>query len=189
MARAGGYSLLGALLSAPPNAALLERLRTLGGAPADDHAPLTPHWRALRDAAAATTVAGLADEYDALFIGLGRGELLPYASVYVTGFLQEEPLADLRADLQALGFERQRDVHEPEDHVAIVCEVMAALIAEPDEHAAERQERFFRRHLEPWLGDFFADLARAESGNFYRTVGAFGSAFMDIERRYFSMEV
>jgi TorA maturation chaperone TorD len=189
MARAAGYSLLGALLSAPPDGDLLERLRSLTTDPAAADAHLTGHWHALRDAATAHSAADIADEFDALFIGLGRGELMPYASVYLTGFLQEEPLADLRDDLAALGLERQGDVHEPEDHAAIVCEVMAALIVEPGEYSADQQEHFFSRHLQPWLADFFSDLAQADSARFYRSVGAFGCAFMELERRYFSMEV
>jgi TorA maturation chaperone TorD len=124
-----------------------------------------------------------------LFIGLGRGELVPYGSWYVTGFLMERPLAELRVDLKRLGMERQEDVHEPEDHVAALCETMSLLVLSGDEAPFDEQREFFSKHLAPWIGRFFGDLAAAPSAHFYRSVGLLGERFMEVERTYFSMLV
>ncbi len=129
----------------------------------------------------------LDDEYHRLFIGLGRGELVPYGSWYQTGFLMETPLAVLRRDLVALGFERQPGVREPEDHVAALCEVMYALAMEPGMDL-ERQRDFFQAHIESWIERFCADLESAESAVFYRAVARLGMAFFDLERRYLAMD-
>jgi hypothetical protein len=114
-----------------------------------------------------------------LFIGLGRGELLPYGSYYLTGFLYDWPLARLRADLLKLGVERAAGQAEPEDHAAILCEVMAGVVDRqfPASRGADRA--LFEKHLSPWIGRFFADLERAEAADFYRPVGMLGCAFMD----------
>ena len=119
-----------------------------------------------------TTAASIADrveleaEYHALFIGLGRGELLPYASTYLTGFLQEQPLADVRQDFARLGFVRQEGVHEPEDHAGSLCQAMAALILAPDDYSTEEQHQFFTRHVGSWMSEFFSDLAGAKQAVF-----------------------
>jgi len=179
------YGLLGLLLAAPPPVELLARLAAV---PADtgDDTPLARAWRDLAAAAQAADPPALDDEYHALFIGLGRGELVPYASWYLTGLLMEQPLADLRADLQRLGIERREAVSEPEDHAATVCQAMALLCAETEE--SEPQREFASRHLLPWLGRFFADLQQAETADFYRAVGALGAAFLDFERQYLDLD-
>jgi TorA maturation chaperone TorD len=127
------------------------------------------------------------DEFHDLFIGLGRGELMPYASWYLTGFLMERNLGLLRDDLARLGIERDPSVVEPEDHMAALCEVMLLLIREGRDF--EEQARFFDRHLARWCGAFFADLSGAKSAIFYRNLGRFGTAFFQLEQRYFSMQV
>ncbi len=114
MQRARVYSLMGALLAAPPGADLLNRLRQIGDAVSDEtgHSPDTPlatGWHALKAAATESNESALNDEFHELFMGIGRGELMPYASWYLTGFLMERPLAALRQDLKTLGFERRRD--------------------------------------------------------------------------------
>src|SRR3989442_11768981 len=124
-ARAQEYALLSVLLTRAPNAALLERLGALRG----DASPLGLAHAALADAASRTNVERTEREYFDLFIGLGRGELLPYGSYYLTGFLHERPLARLRYDLTRLGIERAPGSAEPEDHAAILCEIMAALVS------------------------------------------------------------
>lgn len=128
-------------------------------------------------------------EYHDLFIGVGRGELLPFGSYYLTGFLNEKPLADLREDLAELGFERAMGVSEPEDHIATLCDVMANLVADTAEGGATlyEQERFFTAHMKPWAGKFFADLKSAKKADLYRSVGEIGSLFMQIEEEGFSM--
>jgi len=122
-----------------------------------------------------------------LFIGIGRGEVLPYGSYYLTGFLHERPLARLRADLQRLGIERIAPQSEPEDHAAILCEIMAGLAAGKFPAAPEQQRQFFEKHLAPWMGQFFVDLAAAKMADFYRSVGAVGRLFIEIETQAFAL--
>jgi TorA maturation chaperone TorD len=181
-ARADVYRLLGALLAAAPSEELLEAVREIrppeGG--------LAASWKALAEAARATTLQGSEREYHDLFIGLGRGELNPYASWYLTGFLMEKPLAELRDELAALGITRRQEVYEPEDHAAALCETMAILLRESNGDAA-RCERFFHTYLDPWMPRFFEDLQGAKRARFYRAVGRLGRAFMEIEQRYYAM--
>ena len=117
---------------------------------------------------------------------MGRGELVPFASFYLTGFLQERPLARLRGDLAELGIERSPDRREPEDHIAILCEIMAALAGNRFDTRPGADGAIFDKHLKPWAGRFFADLELAENARFYRHVGAIGRMFMDIETEAFA---
>ena len=120
-------------------------------------------------------------------MGLGRGELLPYGSYYLTGFLHERPLARLREDLVRLGIERAAAQAEPEDHAVILCEVMAGLVGRRFCAPAAADRALFERHLSPWIGRFFADLECAASAAFYRPIGALGRAFIDIETEAFAL--
>lgn len=183
-ARASVYALLGALLRDVPTSDVLEQVRHLESATKRDAFALA--WEGLRLAAQQVHPAELEDEYQLLFIGLGRGELVPYGSWYQTGFLMEQPLGVLRRDLKALGFERQAGVHEPEDHVAALCEVMSALALDPDT-PIERQADFYAKHIGPWIGRFCRDLETAEASVFYKAVGRLGEAFFTLERRYLEM--
>jgi TorA maturation chaperone TorD len=132
--------------------------------------------------AGSSSEAAAEREYNALFIGVGRGELVPYASYYLTGFLNDRPLARLRGDMQALGLERAPGVAEPEDHIAALCEMMAGLITGAFGESSDiGQRRFFERYLAPWAGRFFGDLERAEAARLYRPLGAVGSLFLEIE--------
>ena len=144
-------------------------------------------WEGLRLAAAQVTAAEADDEYHRLFIGLGRGELVPYGSWYQTGFLMELPLGALRRDLAALGFERAPGVHEPEDHVAALCEVMAQLALDPD-IPVERQRGFFRAHIGPWIRRFCRDLDAVPAAPLYGAVGRLAAAFFEIEGRYLEIQ-
>jgi TorA maturation chaperone TorD len=153
-ARAREYSLLAALLAEAPDAPLLQRVAKLSG----DATPLGLAHATLAEAAATHSADQIAREYFELFIGIGRGELLPYASYYLTGFLHERPLARLRADLRRLVIERTETQSEPEDHTGILCEIMAGLAAGKFPAALEQQWQFFDNHLAPWIGQFFADL-------------------------------
>ena len=126
-------------------------------------------------------------EYFDLFIGIGRGELLPYASYYLSGFLQERPLARLRDDLAAIGVERSEGVVEPEDHAGILCEIMAGLASGTLPAPAGSDRLIFEKYMAPWIGRFFADLERAQSANFYRQLGSLGRIFMDIEAEAFEL--
>ena len=182
-ARAQEYALLAALLARTPDAALLKRLSELRG----DASPLGMAHVALAEAAAAANVEAVEREYFDLFIGIGRGELMPYGSYYLTGFLHERPLARLRGDLIALGIERAEGEVEPEDHAAILCEIMSGLASRRFPAPAGSDEKMFENHLAPWIGRFFTDLERAEAAKFYRAVGTLGRTFIDIETEAFSL--
>jgi TorA maturation chaperone TorD len=182
-ARAQEYALLAVLLARAPDAALLARLAELRG----DASPLGLAHAALAEAASRTDVTRVEREYFALFIGLGRGELLPYGSYYLSGFLHERPLARLRAQLSRLGIERAAGQAEPEDHAAILCEVMAGLASRRFEAPAAAERELFEQHLAPWIGRFFADLERAQAADFYRHVGALGRVFVEIETQAFAL--
>ena len=182
-ARAQEYTLLATLLARAPDQKLMDRFATLRG----DASPLGVAHVALAEAASRVPAESVEREYFNLFIGLGRGELLPYGSYYLSGFLHERPLARLRADLRTLGIERVESQCEPEDHVAILCEIMAGLIngrlpAEPDAN-----RRLFETHLLPWIGRFFADLEQVEAADFYRRVGTLGRVFIEIETEAFAL--
>jgi len=182
-ARAQEYALLAVLLARAPDAEFLNRLASLRG----DASPLGVAHAALAQAASQTNADRLQREYFDLFIGLGRGELLPYGSYYLTGFLHERPLERLRQDLKELGIERAEGNVEPEDHAAILCEVMAGLADARLAAPAGSDRRIFERHLKPWIGRFFSDLERAEAADFYRTVGTLGRVFMEIEIEAFAL--
>ena len=183
--RANAYGLLAALLAGPPRQKIFELLASIDSSSDDG---LGTAWRELGRAAERADVAAVDDEYHDLFVGVGRGELIPYGSWYQTGFVMDKPLAVLRSDLAALGFERQDDVKEPEDHAAALLETMALIAASP-EHGIDVQRRFFDRHLATWMRTFFADLQTAGSARFYRAVGQFGDQFMAFETKYLSLVI
>src|SRR5262245_30539510 len=176
-ARAQEYALLATLLARAPDAQLLGRLARLRG----DPSPLGMAHAALGEAAARLDVETVGREYFDLFVGVGRGELLPYGSYYLTGFLYERPLARLRGDLKRLGIERANGQSEPEDSAATLCEIMAVLASASIETPPEAEREIFERHIAPWMGRFFADLAICEKAHFYARVGALGHTFLEIE--------
>jgi TorA maturation chaperone TorD len=182
-ARAREYAFLAALLAQAPDAPLLQQVARLTG----DAAPLGLAHAALAEAAVAHSADQIGREYFELFIGIGRGELLPYGSYYLTGFLHERPLARLRADLRRWGIERTEKQSEPEDHAAILCEVMAGIVAGKFPATPEQQQEFFDKHLAQWIGQFFADLTAAKAADFYRSVGAVGRHFIEIETQAFAL--
>lgn len=183
LARAQEYTLLSTLLLRSPNAELLQGLQRLRA----DETTLGVAHRALADAAVRSDAAGVSREFFTLFVGVGRGELMPYASYYLTGSVHGRPLADLRRDLQSMGIRRADGQPEPEDHAGILLEVMAALAGGTLAQPAGADDRFFQRHLAPWIGAFFTDLERAASAQFYAAVGRLGGTFLDLERRAFQL--
>jgi TorA maturation chaperone TorD len=182
-ARAEEYALLATLLARAPDQPLLDRVATLRG----DASPLGVAHAALSDAASRTNAELVEREFFNLFIGLGRGELLPYGSYYLTGFLHERPLARLRDWLARLSIERSPSQSEPEDHAAILCEVMAGLISGRLPAPANADREFFEKHLSPWIGRFFADLEQAAAADFYRRIGTVGRVFLEIETQAFAL--
>ncbi|MFN8757495.1 MAG: molecular chaperone [Tagaea sp.] len=187
MLRAQLYALLGELLADIPTAQTLARVGELSGDPATE---LGESVNALAAVARKTTAQQASDEYHDLFIGVAAGELQPYASVYLTGFLHEKPLADLRGTMGELGIARAAKRAEPEDHIASVCEMMAGLIVGGFGAPADlkTQREFFDRHLAPWAGRFFEDLAAAKAARLYMPVGRIGKLFLEIEREAFAMD-
>ena len=180
--RAHEYALLATLLSSAPSAALLAQIAQLRG----DLTPLGRAHAALAEAAAVAVATEVEREYFDLFVGLGRGELLPYASYYLTGFLNERPLSRLRDDLAVLGIHRVENNFEPEDHAATLCEIMAGFAAGRFPASHEAQRAFFEKHVSRWMGRLFADMEKAESAGFYRSVAMLGRVFLDIETEAFT---
>ncbi|MBC7142510.1 MAG: molecular chaperone TorD family protein [Rhodobacteraceae bacterium] len=183
--RADLYDFLAALLAAPPDLRLLRKCAGLSG----DGSALGRGIATLSKLAQAAVPSSVEREFNDLFIGLGRGELLPYASFYLTGFLNEKPLAQLRRDMAAASIARAENVFEPEDNIASLMEMMAGLIEGRFGAPAPvaRQREFFNRHIAPWAGHFFADLEGAKVSVFYAPVGAIGRAFMAIEKEGFRL--
>lgn len=183
--RAQAYRLLARFLSAPPRPADLRLAAELEG----DDAPFGQAITTFARVAALTSESAAADEYQELFIGLVRGELVPYGSYYLTGFLHEKPLARLRADMGRLGLAREEGVHEPEDHIASLCEMMAGLI--DGSFGAPlpllEQKQFFESHIGGWAPIFFRDLEIAKASALYAALGSVGRVFMEIEDGSFAM--
>jgi TorA maturation chaperone TorD len=183
--RADCYRLLGRLLAAPPPQHVLDAVgRMLGGRGEFGAAVDT-----LATAARAASVDAAEREYNDLFIGLARGELVPFASYYRTGFLYDKPLAKLRADMERFGIRATDNASDPEDHVAALCEMMAGLITGAFGAPAELgvQKQFFNTHLAPWAPRFFADLEKAQAARFYNPAGALGRLFLAIEAEAFAL--
>jgi TorA maturation chaperone TorD len=183
-ARAREYSLLSVLLLNSPDAPLLARLATLRG----DTNKLGGAHEALALAAAEVDADKVSREYFNLFVGVGRGELLPYASFYLTGSLHARPLAGLRDTLRGIGIERADWLKEPEDHAGVLFEIMAALSSGDIEAPRGSDRKIFESYLAPWIARFFEDLEHAKSAEFYARVGALGRVFMAIEAEAFTIQ-
>jgi len=182
-ARMEEYALLAALLRRAPDSVLLKALSGIRG----DSTPLGAAHAALARAAEEADPERLDRKFFELFIGVGRGEFLPYGSYYLTGFLNERPLARLRDDLRVLGIVRAEQQSEPEDHAAILCEIMAGLAGGGLSAAPDAQKSLFEKHLAPWIGRFFADLEGQKGANFYQRVATVGRLFIDIETKAFAL--
>ncbi len=183
--RADFYNFLGLLMAAPPDQMLLDQVAGLTG----DETDLGQAIQAMSRVAKATKPAAAEREFNALFIGLGRGELLPYASYYLTGFLNEKPLAQLRNDMAARGITRAQNVFEPEDNIASLMEMMAGMIVGRFGTPAtlDDQKAFWNKHIGPWAAHFYSDLEGAENSVLYASIGTAGRVFMEIEREAFRM--
>lgn len=189
LARAELYGLLARLWLAPPDAELLEQFRVAVTQAPERGGHLEAPWEVLVAAMRATSAADAAAEHEALFHGVGKPEVFAYGSYYLSGFLNEKPLSQLRADLARLGLTRQDGALETEDHVAYVLEVMRYLIAGDDVAVCnlERQRRFFRAHLQPWvekLGDAVLAHPRAD---LYGRLAALTQAFVQVETQAFDL--
>jgi TorA maturation chaperone TorD len=185
IARAQEYALLSILLARSPDSEMLGRLTLLGG----DLSPLGMAHAGLAEAAGRTGEQRAGREYFDLFAGLGKGMLLPYASHYLTDSLYGRPLGRVRESLELLGIEKVAGHTEPEDHAAILCEIMAGLIAHNIAAPAGADREFFAKHLASWIRRFFVDLEKAKSVEFYARVGTLGRVFIDIETEAFALPV
>lgn len=183
--RAVMYGFLGRMMQAAPSEEDLEVIRHLSV----DDSPLGTALDGLSKAAAETSASELKHAYQDLFIGLGRGEFVPFGSYYLTGFLHEKPLADLRASMAGFGIERAEGVSEPEDHVAALMQMMEGLIVGEFGQVAsvDEQKRFFTAHIGSWAGHFFKDLSATETSAFYAAIGVLGERFMEVEAEAFAM--
>ena len=182
--RAGFYGLIAHLLGQAPSR---DTLGAIGRSPALEADPQLPEavalaeaWNALRRACHDTTEARVAAEWSELFTGTGRPAVLPYASYYLTGFLMEKPLAELRDTLATLGLAREAGNGEPEDHLAGVCEVMRRLIERGDWSA---QQAFHQRHMLPWVSRCCTEMSSLSSARFYAVLADFAHAFFELEAR------
>lgn len=184
-ARADLYDFLGLLLAKPADASLINQIASLKSS----NSPLGQTMDTLSRLAGVTTAETAEREFNKLFIGLGRGELLPFASYYLTGFLNEKPLAKLRADMARRGIVRSAGKHEPEDNIASLMEMMGGMIVGRFGTVTplEDQKAFFDSHIGPWAIHFFTDLEGSKSSVFYAAVGAIGRQFMEIEQEAFRM--
>ena len=182
--RANLYLLISNLVLRVPDEPTIIQISQLKG----DETPLGRAMSAVGAAADIRLAGAIAKEHFDLFVGVGRGELLPYASYYLTGFLYERPLVRVRQDLKRLGLERGEGYTEPEDHVGFLFEAMAGLILRRVDAEAHEDRRFFERHVQPWAEKFFDDLAKIETARFYQSVGALGREFMRIEHEAFLLD-
>jgi TorA maturation chaperone TorD len=186
-ARADLYGLLSTLFYAPPSQALLD---TIASANAMGEGVLEHAWADLVATCKLANAETVREEYDGLFIGVGKPEVMLYGSWYLSGFLMEKPLAALRADLNLLGLERPETVMESEDHIAALCEVMRYLIASDDIVQANlaTQKRFFAAHLQPWVLPLFAAVEAHRDVRFYAPVARLARAFFEVEMQAFEMD-
>jgi TorA maturation chaperone TorD len=185
-ARADLYGLLSVLFYQPAPQALLDKI---AASPAEGNSPLQQAWTDLVAVCRTMKEEAVREEYEALFIGVGKPELMLYGSYYLSGFLMEKPLAALRDDLARLGLRRAEQVVESEDHIASLCEVMRYLIASDDGVHANIavQKQFFGTHLQPWAGQMCDAIAAHPQAKFHRPAAQMAKAFFEIEMQAFDM--
>ncbi len=175
------YLVLSALFRNAPSEEMIEFLTSLEVEPSES--AMQKAWIALQQAAKDSNREALEDEYQDLFIGIGRGEVMPFGSWHMTGAMMEKPLAEIRHDLELLGFERDENVKEPEDHIAALCEVMSMLTGEEE----DLQQAVFNKHIAPWFNSFTQQLENAESASFYKPAAQLCEAFLTLEQVRFSV--
>ena len=190
VARADMYALIARLFYAP-DAQLLKAIADADEIiPENDNASLAHAWRALTAAAAVCDSDAVKEEYENIFIGVGKPDVMLFGSYYLAGFMMEKPLAQLREDLAKLGLARNDSIPEPEDHISALCDVMRYLITGDENRevaSIEEQKRFFSHHLQTWHERFCEAVLNAEGANFYKHVTRFVKAFFEIEAESFDM--
>lgn len=196
-ARADFYALLSRLFAKAPDAGLLAAIAAAAALPPPAFAEpgaaaagLAPAWDALRAASAAADPAAVADEYFALFVGVGRSEVSPYGTHYLNP-QSGRPLAELRATLATLGLARRPASSEFEDHLAVVLETMRVLVEGQGKRppaAVDAQRAFFERHVAAWAFACCNAIKASAIANYYGRVAEFASCFLALERDSFAME-
>ena len=188
-ARAEIYGVLAALYYAPPDQVLLEQLRVAATEAPAQGGFLEEPWRGLVAAARELDLVAIQSEYNALFGGVGKPEVYLFGSHYLSGFLNEKPLAQLRDALAGLGLARDEAMPETEDHIAYLCEVMRYLIAGDDVAVANlsRQREFFAAHVQPWVHPLCDAIVAHPRARFYAALAEFTRAFMSVEMQGFDM--
>ena len=185
--RADMYSFLANLFRSEPDADLINQLKVLES----DDSPIGKSIKTLSKLALSLDLPTIRDEYVRIFVGVGRGEILPFASYYLTGFLKDKPLAKLRQDMEKIGIKLEDNVKEPEDHIASIFDMMAGLIVGKfnKKFSIAEQRDFFNKHLAPWVDLLMRDIESSKIAVFYLPIGTIGKEFMEIERSSFSMDV
>ena len=185
--RADMYSFLASLFRSEPDSDLINQLKVLES----DDSPIGKSIKTLSKLALSLDLPTIRDEYVRIFVGVGRGEILPFASYYLTGFLKDKPLAKLRQDMEKIGIKLEDNVKEPEDHIASIFDMMAGLIVGKfnKKFSIAEQRDFFNKHLAPWVDLLMRDIESSKIAVFYSPIGTIGKEFMEIERSSFSMDV
>lgn len=186
VARANFYGLLARLFYAPPDATLLQAIAAAAEPDVDGEEGIGAAWRELGEAAASADPEAVREEYETVFVGTGKAPVTLYTSAYTMRFTNEVPLVALRAELAGLGLGRYEDVHEPEDHIAALCDVMRYLVAEQKRNLKEQQV-FFTRWIAPTVQPLCAAIEANEQTSFYKAVARFAKTFFDIEQAAFEM--
>jgi TorA maturation chaperone TorD len=186
-ARADMYALIAALFYGPPSPQLLAMLAAAPQLTGAGDASLPAAWERLQRAAANANAEALREQYDACFITIGEAPVMLYGSHYLTGYLHEKPLAELRAALAEMGLARRADAREPEDHISAVADVMRHLILS-GEGGGDAARDFFDRFIRPWYGRFADQVEQSTESDFYRALGGFTRAFLDVERDSLELE-
>ena len=184
--RADMYDFLASLLRKEPSDDLIAKVAQLSG----DDTPIGRASAVLAHLANTMDNGLIRNEYVEMFIGVGRGEILPFASYYLTGFLNDKPLANLRAEMMEIGIVRVDGVKEPEDHIASLFDMMSGLIQGQfgKTFSIAEQAKFFNKHIAPWAGLLMSDIEAAKTVVFYAPVGTIGKTFLEIESAAFSMD-
>lgn len=188
VARAGAYALLARLMRGPPDGSLLRSLADMS-IPDEGESNLGDAWRTFIALSATVNEQDVYDEFMEIFLGVEAAQVYPYGSVHQSGYFMGSSLAGLRTDLSRLGLAPRSTVHEPEDHIAALCEAMRFMLSDGCNGAStslETQAQFFRSHIAPWYGAFTDQLERAPSANYYRSVARFARAFFDVESSSFA---
>ncbi len=178
-ARSELYGVLSMLFYGPPSQAVLDLIE---GAAIEGDGVLADGWRGLQAASSQTNAERAREEYESLFIGVGKPEVMLYGSYYLSGFLMEKPLAALREDLARLGLERSEHLSESEDHFAALCDAMRLLHG-----SIATQKEFFSAHIQPWARQLFDAIDAHPGATYYRAVAGLARSFVEVETQAFDM--